>query len=41
MEQLGPDFTAFIKYDIEGFFRKFMEKIKLSLKSDDHNGYFR
>jgi hypothetical protein len=42
MEQLDPYLMAFIKFDIRGFFfRKSVEKIQVSLKSDDNNRYFR
>ena len=35
----GPTNWIFIKFDICVFFRKFVEKIQVSLKSDKNNGY--
>jgi hypothetical protein len=40
MEQLGYQWTDFDKIWYLGFFRKYVEKIKVSLKSDKNNGYF-
>jgi hypothetical protein len=36
----APTERIFMQFDIWGFFRKFVEKIQVSLKSDKNNGYF-
>jgi hypothetical protein len=41
MQQLDLDCMAFIKFDIWWLFRKSVEKIQVSLKPDNNNGYFR
>jgi hypothetical protein len=40
MEQLGSHWTKFDKTCYLGFFRKSVEKIKVSFKSDKNSGYF-
>ena len=40
MEQLGSHWTDFDETWYLSFFRKYVEKFKVSLKSGKHNGYF-
>jgi hypothetical protein len=40
MEQLGSHWTDFMKSGVLRIFRKSVEKIQVSLKSDKNNGYF-
>jgi hypothetical protein len=40
MEQLSSHWTDFDETRCLSFFRKYVEKSKVSLKSDKNNGYF-
>jgi hypothetical protein len=40
MEELDSHWTDFDEIQYFGFFRKSVDKIQLSLKSDKNNGYF-
>jgi hypothetical protein len=40
MEQLDSHWTDFTKFDVSFFFRKYVEKVQVPLKSDKNNGYF-
>jgi hypothetical protein len=40
MEQLGSHWTDFSEICYLSIFRKSVEEIQVSLKSDKHNGYF-
>jgi len=39
-EQLGSNWTDFREISYLNIFRKSVEKIQVSLKSDENNGYF-
>jgi hypothetical protein len=36
----APTRRIFMKFDISSFFRKYFEKLQVSLKSNKNNGYF-